>query len=239
MGQIPENYLPPRELWPDYKIPEEFVMPENANLTDCLVDKHIRAGKANNRAILFGDKVVTYGELQEMSLRLANSLAELGVEKQDRISIRMVNCPEVLPGDSTEVWTGSEFTFSVTADSVGGPSTTPFDWVFMLVAENGSGVVELLNGTHDGVLTGLDGEMISASGTMTLGHDVPSGNYTCMLTIDSTDAVTEQDEPNNVLYGANFSIINLDEYWADDVDRDGIPNDDDDCPESGGDPCAY
>ncbi|MCH2348931.1 MAG: hypothetical protein MK233_03305, partial [Candidatus Poseidoniales archaeon] len=57
----------------------------------------------------------------------------------------------------------------------------------------------------------------------------------CMLTIDSTDAVTEQDEPNNVLYGANFSIINLDEYWADDVDRDGIPNDDDDCPESGGD----
>ncbi len=162
------------------------------------------------------------------------SLAAIYPPSPDLVATQ-VNCPEVLPGDSTEVWTGSEFSFSVAADSVGGPSTTPFDWVFTLVAENGSGVVELLNGTHDEVLTGLDGEIISASGTMTLGHDVPSGNYSCRLTIDSTDAVTEQDEPNNVLNGANFSIINLDEYWADDVDRDGIPNDEDDCPESGGD----
>ena len=151
------------------------------------------------------------------------------------ITATQVNCPEVLPGDSTDVWTGSEFSFSIAADSVGGPSTTPFNWVFMLVAENSSEVIELLNGTHDGILVGFDGEIISATGAMTLGHEVPSGNYSCRLTIDLTDALTEQDEMNNVLNGANFSIINLDEYWADDVDRDGFPNDEDDCPESGGD----
>ncbi len=125
MAKIPENYLPPRELWPDYKIPDEFVMPENVNLADCLLDKHIRAGKANNKAILFGDKVVTYGELQEASIRLANSLAELGVEKQDRISIRMVNCPEVLaaifavmrlgaiPVPMSPLWTQKEIAFTL------------------------------------------------------------------------------------------------------------------------------
>ena len=24
MGKIPENYLPPKDMWPEYLVPEEF-----------------------------------------------------------------------------------------------------------------------------------------------------------------------------------------------------------------------
>ncbi len=96
MAQIPENYFPPKEYWPKYVIPKEFIMPDNTNLAYCLLDRHIDAGKGKRPAVIFGDRVMTYAELQEASCRIASSLADLGVEKQDRVAIRMVNCPEAL-----------------------------------------------------------------------------------------------------------------------------------------------
>ncbi len=96
MAQIPENYFPPKEYWPKYVMPEEFVMPDNTNLAYCMLDRHIDAGRGKRPAVIFGDRVVSYAELQEASCRIASSLADLGVENQDRVAIRMVNCPEAL-----------------------------------------------------------------------------------------------------------------------------------------------
>ena len=45
-------------------------------------------------AMVFEDRRVTYGELRERVDRLANALADLGVEKGDRVAILQVNSPE-------------------------------------------------------------------------------------------------------------------------------------------------
>ncbi|MGB9668214.1 MAG: acyl-CoA synthetase [Thermosulfidibacteraceae bacterium] len=98
MGRIPENYLPPRELWPSYNYPDELkpFLKEPTNIADILLDRHIRAGLENSPAIYFAGKKLTYGEVYEGANRIANALKELGVEPQDRIALRMVNCPEAI-----------------------------------------------------------------------------------------------------------------------------------------------
>lgn len=98
MAKIPENYLPPKDLWPNYTYPEELkpFLKEPTNLADVLLDRHIRAGLENQPAIYCGGKMVTYGEVYEMANRLANALIDLGVEKQDRVTLRMVNSVEAI-----------------------------------------------------------------------------------------------------------------------------------------------
>ena len=125
MAKIPENYFPPQELWPKYVLPEEFVIPDNTNLAYCLLDRHIDGGKGKRPAVIFGDKVMTYAQLQEASCRIASSLAELGVEKNDRIAIRMINCTEALavifalmrlgsiPVPMSPLWSKDEIAFTL------------------------------------------------------------------------------------------------------------------------------
>jgi hypothetical protein len=147
-----------------------------------------------------------------------------------------VQCPEVSGGASTDVSNGTEFSFSVAGDSMLGPSTMPFFWELNLVADDGTQAALLLHGSYTDALAGMDGEIISESGSFTLAHDIPLGVYHCELTIDSAGVVDEEYESNNALQGADFNIIlntNVDP-WAGDDDHDGILNDDDDCPNSNG-----
>jgi len=68
-----------------------------------------------------------------------------------------------------------------------------------------------------------------------------SGNYSCRLTIDIDDVLTESNETNNVFFGESFFIQNEQELWANDIDRDGFNTTDtgdgivDDCPTTYGD----
>ncbi len=55
MGKIPADYLPPKELWADYAAPAEFPVPDKLNLADFLVDRHVKEGRGDQAAILFGD----------------------------------------------------------------------------------------------------------------------------------------------------------------------------------------
>lgn len=97
MGKIPESYLPPRELWPEYVIPEEFSdIPSQLNLADYLLDRHVREGRGGNIAVKFMDKSFTYAELQAMVNRFGNALRNVGVESQDRVGIRLTNTPQAL-----------------------------------------------------------------------------------------------------------------------------------------------
>ena len=147
-----------------------------------------------------------------------------------------VQCPVVSGGASTDVSNGTEFSFSISGDSVLGPSTMPFFWELNLVADNGTQAALLLHGSYNVALAGMDGEIISESGTFTLAHDIPLGVYHCELTIDSAGLVAEVDESNNVLQGADFNIIlntNVDP-WVGDDDHDGFQNEEDDCPSSYG-----
>ncbi|GEM_PF-5816466 len=47
MGQIPAEYLPPKELWPQriYTLPEFTNLPQRFNSTEELLDKTVAAGK--------------------------------------------------------------------------------------------------------------------------------------------------------------------------------------------------
>lgn len=96
MGKIPADYLPPKELWAEYTSPAEFPVPDKLNLAEFLLDRHVKEGRGDNTAILFGDTKLTYKDVLAMANKFANILKGLGVESQDRVGIRMTNAPEAV-----------------------------------------------------------------------------------------------------------------------------------------------
>ena len=48
----------------------------------------------NRRAITFKDRAISFGEFEQLSNRLANGLARLGIENGDRVGLYLPNCPE-------------------------------------------------------------------------------------------------------------------------------------------------
>ena len=73
-----------------------FRYPDKLNLADFLLDRHVKEGRGDQAAILFGDTKITYKELMAMANKVANVLKSLGVESQDRVGIRMTNAPEAV-----------------------------------------------------------------------------------------------------------------------------------------------
>jgi 2-aminobenzoate-CoA ligase len=98
MGKIPADYLPPKELWAEYTVPEEFKQYASGqwNIAEEFLDKHVKEGRGDNAAVKFGDQEITYKELLAMSNKFANVLTKLGVEAQDRVGIRLTNMPEAI-----------------------------------------------------------------------------------------------------------------------------------------------
>ncbi|MHC1726160.1 MAG: acyl-CoA synthetase [Syntrophobacteraceae bacterium] len=126
MARIPDHYLPPRDTWPEFTVPEEFAdTPQELNLADFLLDRHIREGRGENLAIKFQDKTITYSLLQTMVNKFANGLRSAGVEAQDRIGIRLVNSPQAIitifaieklgavPVPTSPLWSAEELAFVV------------------------------------------------------------------------------------------------------------------------------
>lgn len=124
MSKIPESYLPPKELWPDYVVPDEFAdTPMKLNLADYLLDRHIREGRGDNIAIKFMDKTFTYAQLQTMVNKFGNALRDAGVDVQDRVGIRLVNSPQAvitifaiekigaIPVPTSPLWSAEEIAF--------------------------------------------------------------------------------------------------------------------------------
>jgi 2-aminobenzoate-CoA ligase len=124
MSKIPQDYLPEKETWPEYVIPEEFSgTPDKLNLADFLLDRHIREGRGDSIAVKFMDGTITYAQLQKMVNQFGNSLKEAGVEPQDRVGIRLVNSPESLvtifaiekigaiPVPTSPLWSRDEIAF--------------------------------------------------------------------------------------------------------------------------------
>ncbi len=124
MGVIPENMLPPKDMWPEYTVPEEFAdTPDELNLADFLLDRHVREGRGDNAAIKFMDQTVTYTQLQQNVNKFGNALKEAGVESQDRVGIRLVNSIQAvvaifavekigaIPVPTSPLWSGEEVAF--------------------------------------------------------------------------------------------------------------------------------
>ncbi|MCS7122036.1 MAG: acyl-CoA synthetase [Archaeoglobaceae archaeon] len=92
-----DNFLPPKELWPEFNISKDFYesLPKELNLAVEILDKRAEERK-HKIAIYFEDKKYTYRELVEFSNRVASKLIDLGVEPLDRIAIRFANIPEAV-----------------------------------------------------------------------------------------------------------------------------------------------
>jgi len=126
MAKIPENYLPPKDTWPEYLVPEEFAdTPMELNIADYLLDRHVREGRGDNVAIKFADKSFTYAQVQTMVNKFGNALKAAGVGVQDRVGIRLVNTPQAvvvifaiekigaIPIPTSPLWSSEEVAFVV------------------------------------------------------------------------------------------------------------------------------
>lgn len=97
MSTIPPEYLPPQDYLPEKIFPlPEVRLPRKLNLGVYFLDRHVENGLGSKTALLHRDQTITFSELQKEVNRLANALQRLGLEKNDRMMLRMPNRPEFI-----------------------------------------------------------------------------------------------------------------------------------------------
>jgi benzoate-CoA ligase family protein len=73
--------------------PPVVSVPDRFNIADHLVDRHVREGRGGRTAILCGDESITYGEVADRSNRVANGLRSLGVRREERVLLLLLDTP--------------------------------------------------------------------------------------------------------------------------------------------------
>ena len=143
-----------------------------------------------------------------------------------------VNCP-------FDLISGEQGVVSWTIRNLAGPTSDMFSWQINLVNEDGIIANTLIE--RNVTFTGSYGIQLSSSSEyVAIPLDTPSGNYTCVLTVDNTDVYIESDEDNNNRSGNAFYIENYDDHWANNIDQDAYNTTDtgdgmvDACPEEYG-----
>ena len=68
-------------------------VPDTFNIADYLVDRHIREGRGARTAILCGEDAVTYAQVAERSNRVANGLQAMGVRREERVMLLLLDTP--------------------------------------------------------------------------------------------------------------------------------------------------
>ena len=125
-----------------------------------------------------------------------------------------VSCGDA-EGEDTGTWT--EFNFVIS--NLGGPGDS-FTWELVLVhVEDSTVTYEIENGT---IAFKSETIQTDSSSDFKISNEVSTGDYYCQLIVDQNGLLDEQNEDNNVVNGTPFSILNLDEFYANDMDRDGF-----------------
>jgi benzoate-CoA ligase len=68
-------------------------VPDRFNIADYLVDRHLREGRGGRTAVLSGDESVTYAQVAERSNRIGNGLRSLGVRREERVLLLLLDTP--------------------------------------------------------------------------------------------------------------------------------------------------
>src|SRR5207245_8265723 len=68
-------------------------LPDRFNIADYLVDRHVREGRGGRTAILYGEESITYGQVAERSNRVANALRSLGIRREERVLLLLLDTP--------------------------------------------------------------------------------------------------------------------------------------------------
>jgi len=88
---------PPRELWPDRPcLLPELLYPEKLNACYELLDRHIAEGRGDSPAIYFNDEIFTYREVLAKVVRVTAALHNGGIERGDRVLLRLFNRPHFI-----------------------------------------------------------------------------------------------------------------------------------------------
>src|SRR3989442_3945188 len=68
-------------------------VPDQFNVADYLVDRHVRNGRGGRTAILCGDESVTYAQVAERSNRVGNGMRSLGLRREERVMLLLLDTP--------------------------------------------------------------------------------------------------------------------------------------------------
>jgi len=92
-----QTSLPAPELMPDrvFALPE-LRYPLKLNVGAELLDRHADGGGGGRPAIHAGGRTLTYGELQKQVNQLCHGLRSAGLDRGDRVLLRMPNVPEFI-----------------------------------------------------------------------------------------------------------------------------------------------
>jgi benzoate-CoA ligase len=72
------------------------VLPADFNVATWFVDRPVAEGKSAAAAFHYEDRVLTYGDVQELANRTGNALRDLGVEMEHRVLMICLDTPEFL-----------------------------------------------------------------------------------------------------------------------------------------------
>ncbi len=89
--------LPPRHLMPEriYTLPE-LRYPARLNIGRELLDRNAEGDRGDRPAIICGTETLTYSDLKRRVDRLGRGLRAAGLERGDRVLLRLPNCPEFI-----------------------------------------------------------------------------------------------------------------------------------------------
>src|SRR5215467_14312221 len=69
-------------------------LPATFNVATHFIDRNLEEGRAQKTAFECGEERVTYGQLLERVNRLGNALIALGVRREERVAILLLDTPE-------------------------------------------------------------------------------------------------------------------------------------------------
>jgi len=69
-------------------------LPQEFNVATYFVDRNVAEGRARRPAFFYEDRVLTYGDVQDLANRTGNALLELGVGPEDRVCMLCLDAPE-------------------------------------------------------------------------------------------------------------------------------------------------
>ncbi len=69
-------------------------LPEQLNAANVFVDENIQNGRGENIAIYYGDETLTYQDVSEMVNRTGNALKNIGVNREERVMLILLDSPE-------------------------------------------------------------------------------------------------------------------------------------------------
>ena len=73
-------------------------LPTTYNCVSTFLDRHIEEGRGQNIAIRSGEDIITYAQTQEKVNRMGNALANLGVERGNRVYLLLPDSPSLIYG---------------------------------------------------------------------------------------------------------------------------------------------